>query len=438
MPNAPAPWQLRRNFANRLSEMYRSEVPAYELLTDIVSEINAETSTNNSDDSARLGQERHGAIRLADASELSLIRRAFKILGMHPVGYYDLSPAGIPVHSTAFRPITSDEMDHSAFRVFVSLVRIEQINSEALQRDAKALVTKRALMQPEAVALIEKFETAGCLTVEDSERFLELLMDTFRWRGEAISSLPVYNALLEEHPLLADVVCFPNPHINHLTPRVTDIDFAHRMMKAKGLPIKTTIEGPPARTCPILLRQTAFRALAEEVNFPDEHGQYVLSNHTARFGEIESRGAALTPDGMKLYDSCLVSGAFERIADDYESLRREKLAWFRYKSNDRDLQALDINQHMANIEDLIAAGQIYAVPITYEDFLPVSAAGIFQSNLVRKSATTMKSSESGRAEFEQALGCPVFDMHDLYRKESERSIRAIFSCNDQGAEMAHG
>ena len=34
-----------------------------------------------------------------------------------------------------------------------------------------------------------------------------------------------------------------------------------------------------------------------------------------------------------------------------------------------------------SIEALIAAGHVTADPMIYEDFLPVSAAGIFQSNL---------------------------------------------------------
>jgi uncharacterized glyoxalase superfamily metalloenzyme YdcJ len=29
----------------------------------------------------------------------------FAVMGMYPVSYYDLSQAGVPVHSTAFRPI---------------------------------------------------------------------------------------------------------------------------------------------------------------------------------------------------------------------------------------------------------------------------------------------------------------------------------------------
>ena len=95
------PDHLRADFSQSLSDMYRAEVPAYGTLIDIVGRINAEHEGIRSDG------ERHGAIRLGTAEELSLIRRVFAVLGLHPVGYYDLSVAGLPVHSTAFRPITA-------------------------------------------------------------------------------------------------------------------------------------------------------------------------------------------------------------------------------------------------------------------------------------------------------------------------------------------
>ncbi|VFS86796.1 Uncharacterized protein conserved in bacteria [Kluyvera cryocrescens] len=58
----------------------------------------------NADELARLNVERHGAIRVGTAEELATLCRIFAIMGMQPVGYYDLSVAGVPVHSTAFSP----------------------------------------------------------------------------------------------------------------------------------------------------------------------------------------------------------------------------------------------------------------------------------------------------------------------------------------------
>src|SRR5690606_31565819 len=80
-------------------------------------------------------------------------------------------------------------------------------------------------------------------------------------------------------------------------------DAVQDRMPAHGITPKAVIEGPPPRRCPILLRQTSFKALQESVTFPGEIA--VAGSHTARFGEIEARGIALTPKGRALYDRLL-------------------------------------------------------------------------------------------------------------------------------------
>ncbi|RNK48461.1 2-oxoadipate dioxygenase/decarboxylase family protein, partial [Xanthomonas vasicola] len=75
----------------------------------------------------------HGAIRVATAAELATLRRLFAVMGMQPVGYYDLSVAGVPVHSTAFRPIDEAALSANPFRVFTSLLRLELIEDAALR-----------------------------------------------------------------------------------------------------------------------------------------------------------------------------------------------------------------------------------------------------------------------------------------------------------------
>jgi uncharacterized glyoxalase superfamily metalloenzyme YdcJ len=121
---------LRAAFSDRLSALYRDEVPAYGTLLDIVADINGD------EQASRLGSERHGAIRVGQASELRDIARLFGAMGMHPVGYYDLSVAGLPVHSTAFRPVSASSFEISPFRMFTSLLRLEMINDPDLRESA--------------------------------------------------------------------------------------------------------------------------------------------------------------------------------------------------------------------------------------------------------------------------------------------------------------
>jgi hypothetical protein len=112
------PDSLRTKFSHALSEMYKKEVPLYADLIDIINEVDDKVlqarrtlSPNSSEVIQELPSrhrlERHGAIRLGTVHELRTIRRLFAVLGMHPVGYYDLSVVGFPLHATAFRPLTA-------------------------------------------------------------------------------------------------------------------------------------------------------------------------------------------------------------------------------------------------------------------------------------------------------------------------------------------
>ncbi|MXG36581.1 DUF1338 family protein, partial [Escherichia coli] len=69
---------------------------------------------------------------------------------------------------------------------------------------------------------------------------------------------------------------------------------------------------------------------------------------------------------------------------------------------------------------LIERGWVVAQPITYEDFRPVSAAGIFQSNLGNETQARGQGNASREA-FEAALGCTVYDEFTLYQEAEVRS-----------------
>src|SRR6476661_5906955 len=123
--------ELRTRFAARLSSLYGTEVPAYATLVEVSHEVNQRVLAREGADAERLGTlervtaERHGAIRVGSPRELAQVARIFGALGMAPVGFYDLRdalPRPIPVISTAFRPISRDELASNPFRVFTSLL----------------------------------------------------------------------------------------------------------------------------------------------------------------------------------------------------------------------------------------------------------------------------------------------------------------------------
>jgi len=423
------PDEIRSRFSAALSAMYRAEVPQYGDLLTLVADINAQALKADagaadrlaaSGELARLSEERHGAIRVGTADELATIARAFAVMGMEAVSYYNLAPAGVPVHSTAFRPVDPAALARNPFRVFTSLLRLELIEDEALRAEAAETLARRDIFTTGARELIETAKAAGGLDEAQADRFVSELLETFRWHAQATVSAETYERLVAAHRLIADVVSFKGPHINHLTPRTLDIDAAQAAMPARGISPKETIEGPPARACPILLRQTSFKALQEAITFPGADGP-TAGAHTARFGEIEQRGCALTPAGRALYDAALAKKDFSALPDDWDALRRADLAWFRYRPTPEGLAA---RAETADLEALISSGHVVAEPITYEDFLPVSAAGIFQSNLGSEARETAYAVDPAKADFEQALGRPVQDEMALYRTEQGASIAA--------------
>ncbi|WP_305808648.1 2-oxoadipate dioxygenase/decarboxylase family protein, partial [Staphylococcus epidermidis] len=175
------------------------------------------------------------------------------------------------------------------FRVFTSLLRLELIADATLREKAAAILARRQIFTPRVLELIAQCEADGGLADADADAFVREALETFRWHSTATVDAETYRALQAAHRLVADVVCFRGPHINHLTPRTLDIDAAQAAMPTRGMDAKDVVEGPPRRDCPILLRQTSFKALQEAVRFTDDAGA-----HTARFGEIEQRGVALT------------------------------------------------------------------------------------------------------------------------------------------------
>jgi uncharacterized glyoxalase superfamily metalloenzyme YdcJ len=447
-----APDQIRAHFSAALSAMYRAEVPAYGTLLDLVAEVNHETLAKDADlrkqlersgTLDRVSVERHGAIRLGTAQELSDMRRIFAVMGMFPVGYYDLSPAGVPVHSTAFRPIGADALSVNPFRVFTSLLRLELIEDEALRRAAAETLTKRQIFTSRALELTAQAEAGGGLPEALAREFVAEVLETFRWHAEAKVDAETYERLHDAHRLIADVVSFKGPHINHLTPRTLDIDAVQSLMPDHGISPKAVIEGPPRRACPILLRQTSFKALQEAVAFPDAEGSLTEGYHTARFGEIEQRGIALTPKGRALYDRLLnetraiarpaadgsnsdayvaaLEDCFRAFPDDWDSIRREGLGYFTFVP----AQGRVIDGE-ADLETLLARGDLVATPLVYEDFLPVSAAGIFQSNLGDHAAQNFEASPNQRV-FEASLGATVLDEFEHYAAIQADSLNACLA-----------
>ncbi|KAH7626108.1 hypothetical protein B0T09DRAFT_324642 [Sordaria sp. MPI-SDFR-AT-0083] len=442
----PLPWdadQLRSVFVHALSDMYREEVPLYGKLVDIVRTVDnsvLEKKGQSVDDlPIRHQVERHGAIRLGTTHEMRQISRLFAIMGMHPVGYYDLEMVGFPLHGTAFRPTSEESLRRNPFRVFTTVLRPDLIVSSTVRETAIEILSRRELFSPRLCELMDQAEQdAGTLTQKDADELIVEALKIFKWHSRSTVPLETYLSLKQEHPMVADIVCFPSAHINHLTPRTLDIDAVQLEMIRQGLPAKEVIEGPPpGRKCEILLRQTSFKALEEQVVFS---GSGVSGTHTARFGEVEQRGAAVTRKGRDLYDRLLAAAvanednwdpslahAFQEYPDGWTELRKQGLVYFRYRvSPDVASRRKPLPTDM---EALLQAGIVECEPITYEDFLPFSAAGIFASNLAGTNGTADRKLQatgcSSRAELVGVLGREILSEIDVYEALQKASVDEV-------------
>ncbi|HLO42584.1 MAG TPA: DUF1338 family protein [Phycisphaerales bacterium] len=237
-------------------------------------------------------------------------------------------------------------------------------------------------------------------------------------------------------------------HVETLTDALTnrlrreDLDLTR--LKHSGF--KDFTEGPSEDT-PVLLRQDAYKALTEPVEFTNPDGAKVQTVHTARFGEIEQRFYATTPRGRELYDRCLAIADAGREKDPsiakrdypaYQAAYRAAFAPFpktlgelidadlvyaRYSATPKGLAARG-SISTTSLAQLVNDGHARREGLRYEDFLPVSAAGIFASNLNQygTKSTAAERPKYTQAMLEEIMGKKIVDADAAYRGMHALSI----------------
>lgn len=444
-------WQLRARFAVRLAELYGGEVPAYNTLVDVSTQVNRRVMEREGHTAERLGSiervtaERHGAIRVGSPEEMSQVARVFGAFGMYPTGFYDLrdaQPQPIPVVSTAYRPHDPDELAKNPFRVFTSMLvpQDRRFFTADQERRLNEFLAARELFSPELLELADRAAAQGGLDEADADHFLDLAGRAFELSDDPVDRA-WYEELSKVSGVAADIGGVSSTHINHLTPRVLDIDDLYTSMQALGIEMISEIQGPPGWEGPdLLLRQTSFKALAEERAFREADGSVTTGTLNVRFGEVEQRGIALTPKGRELFDA-MTAEADRRLAERPGGVRvdvarevwRERcprteaelhdqgLAYFTYAVADRSG-----TPEAHDLATLVAEGWLTPEPIVYEDFLPRSAAGIFNSNLTSRGAKDESQEATDRdiAWLSEVIGREIQAPEELYAAQSDASLEA--------------
>jgi uncharacterized glyoxalase superfamily metalloenzyme YdcJ len=338
------------------------------------------------------------------------------------------------VVSTAFRPVDPAELARNPFRVFTSVLVPEdrRFFGADLQARVQRFLAARTLFPPELLELADRAVAEGALADADAARFLDLATAAFALSPEPIDQ-GWYDELARVSGVAADIAGVTSTHVNHLTPRVLDIDLLYRRMQDRGVEMIDEIQGPPRWAGPdVLLRQTSFRALAEPRPMRSASGAVVPGELRVRFGEVEARGIALTPAGRDVVDALPPDAAAWAAAlpPTEAGLADAGLAWFGASVTPAadELRRGGQGPPMS-VGALVDAGWVRLDPVVYEDFLPRSAAGIFRSNLADDG--TRDAGEAGvqrdTAWLAGALGREVHDPMDLYAGQVARSWAAARS-----------
>lgn len=138
------------------------------------------------------------------------------------------------MHATAFRPLSTSSLTRNPFRIFTSLLRLDLIADTSLRGTISRVLGAREIFHPELRRLVAKAEYQGGLDREDAGSLVQYALHTFRWHEESLVDEEMYDRMKACHPLVADIAAFKGPHINHLTPRVSDIDKAQAGMELRG------------------------------------------------------------------------------------------------------------------------------------------------------------------------------------------------------------
>ncbi len=234
-----------------------------------------------------------------------------------------------------------------------------------------------------------------------------------------------------------------------LTQRLQQDDLVLTKLKHSGF--KDFTEGPSEDT-PVLLRQDSYKALTEPVKFRNADGSVVDTVHTARFGEIEQRFYATTAKGRELYDRCLAEadaarekhpGLAKQDFAAYEALYAKPFAPFPKTLRELLAQGLVYARYTAtpvgraakgsitttDLTELIGLGYVDYEGLRYEDFLPVSAAGIFASNLNQygTKATATQKPVYTQADLEKILGRKIIDANVTYAGLEAESLWRVYT-----------
>ena len=148
--------------------------------------------------------------------------------------------------STAFRPIDADELAHNPFRVFTAMLatRDPRFFDGNLRSRVEGFLARRQLFDPALLARARTVAAEGGCAADEARAFVAAAVAAFALSREPIDK-SWYDELARVSAVAADIARVGSTHINHLTPRVLDIDELYRRMTDRGVAMIDAIQAHP-------------------------------------------------------------------------------------------------------------------------------------------------------------------------------------------------
>jgi hypothetical protein len=240
----------------------------------------------------------HGAVRTVALSGMGSlpagqesITRVLRPLGYALNGVYPLERLKMTGRSHAQADCPED-----IAQFFISELHPERFSPDFQAAVQRVTATSKDPVTPEAEALLQKLESTGSLSIDDSATLLPILVSVFA-RQHVEPNLSDYEILLAESPEMAWISTEGNA-FNHATDRVADVDQLAAEQKALGQPMKATVETSQSGR----VRQTAFLAARVQRNFRAADGTLIEKEVPGSFYEFITRLPLPEEDGKQKLD----------------------------------------------------------------------------------------------------------------------------------------
>ena len=227
----------------------------------------------------------HGAVRTVALEGMGplpagqeSITRVLRPLGYALNGVYPLERLKMTGRSHAQADYPED-----IAQFFISELHPERFSPEFQAAVRRVTVTSKDPVTPEADELLNKLESSGSLSVDESAKLLPVLVSCFACQHSE-PSLADYELLLAESAEMA-WISTEGTAFNHATDRVPDVDELAAELKALGVAMKDTVEKSQSGR----VRQTATVAARVHRNFRDANGALIEKEVPGSFYEFITR-----------------------------------------------------------------------------------------------------------------------------------------------------